>query len=75
MSSSETRPVLYTPRAVAQILGLHEVSLARWRALGKGPGFLKLGRSVRYPQEEVERFLAASRRGGTATEPRSRVAS
>lgn len=40
---------------VAQVTGLSEVTLRRWRVEGGGPPFLKLGaRSVRYHPEHVE---------------------
>ena len=42
-----------TPNELAKRLNVHVVSLARWRAEGKGPAFVKLGvgrtARVRYP--------------------------
>jgi predicted DNA-binding transcriptional regulator AlpA len=36
------------------------------RLTGRGPKFLKLGRSVRYALEDLEAWLAASRRRSTS---------
>jgi hypothetical protein len=38
-------------------------TLERWRWLGQGPGFLKLGGRVAYRLEEIERYEAAQLRG------------
>jgi predicted DNA-binding transcriptional regulator AlpA len=34
-----------------------EAALAQWRYLGKGPKFIKLGRSVRYRASDVDAWL------------------
>jgi hypothetical protein len=33
-----------------------ENTLNNWRSLGKGPGFIKLGRQVRYPESAVVEY-------------------
>ncbi len=38
-------------------------TLEAWRQRGVGPRWLRVGRAVRYPIEEVEAFEAASLRG------------
>lgn len=43
---------------VALRLRVKPQTLALWRLKGKGPRWLKLGRSVRYEQADVERWLA-----------------
>ena len=44
---------------------LHSVrTLQRWRASGRGPTFLRLGRRTIYSLEDVEAFEAAARDGG-----------
>ncbi len=49
-----TQPVLLSPRQLASRWGLSEKTLERWRMLGTGPVFLKLGGRVLYQVEEVE---------------------
>ncbi|MFC7478427.1 helix-turn-helix transcriptional regulator [Dankookia sp. GCM10030260] len=39
-------------------------TLERWRWLGKGPAYLKLGGRVAYRLEDVEAHETAQRRGG-----------
>jgi len=46
--------VLLSPRQLAARWGLSEKTLERWRMLGTGPVFLKLGGRVLYRVEEVE---------------------
>ena len=49
-----------TERAVAELLGLSVATLRAWRHRGKGPRFLRLGRSVRYLPSDVADFVRAS---------------
>ena len=49
-----------TERQVAQQLGLSVATLRAWRHRGKGPRFLRLGRSVRYLPSDVDEFVRAS---------------
>jgi excisionase family DNA binding protein len=49
-----------TERQVAEQLGLSVSTLRAWRHRGKGPRFLRLGRSVRYLPSDVDEFLRAS---------------
>jgi len=58
MNSTETslaRTAYTTPEAAAY-LGLAVSTLNKWRCYGSGPKFLKLGRSVRYRQSELDHF-------------------
>jgi hypothetical protein len=41
-------------------------SLERWRMLGEGPTFFKIGGAVRYRVEDIEAFEAKQRRSPTA---------
>ena len=54
------RPAALTERQVAEQLGLSVATLRAWRHRGKGPRFLRLGRSVRYLPADVDEFLRAS---------------
>lgn len=50
-----------TSKETAGRMGIHPMTLARWRAEGKGPKYQKLGSAkasrVRYLDTEVDRYL------------------
>jgi hypothetical protein len=48
------------PAAAAEVLGLSEKTLSRWRWAGKGPPYRKFGSSVRYAFEDLEAYAANS---------------
>jgi len=56
--SDSTRAL--TEREVAELLGLSVATLRAWRHRGKGPRFLRLGRSVRYLPSDLADFVRAS---------------
>lgn len=61
--TSELRPLLTEEDVVSR--WSHKVTkttLATWRARGKGPKYIKVGRAVLYPQKEVERYEARAAR-------------
>ena len=58
--NSTRRPTALTERQVAEQLGLSVATLRAWRHRGKGPRFLRLGRSVRYLPADVDEFVCAS---------------
>ena len=49
--------VLLTRREAAARLDLQEQTLAAWASRDYGPPFVKLGRAVRYPADELEAWL------------------
>lgn len=49
-----THTVLLSPRHLAARWGLSEKTLERWRMLGTGPVFFKLGGRVLYSIEEIQ---------------------
>jgi predicted site-specific integrase-resolvase len=53
---------LLTQAEVAERWQMSERTLDRWRALGKGPAWLKLNDRVRYRLEDVEEFERLRRR-------------
>jgi excisionase family DNA binding protein len=59
-TGSARRPAALTERQVAEQLGLSVATLRAWRHRGKGPRFLRLGRSVRYLPSDVDDFVRAS---------------
>ena len=56
------------PKEVAARLRVHDKTLARWRATGEGPRFIKHGRKVLYPEAEVQTGENARLRVNTAQE-------
>lgn len=56
-------PEMFTIPETARILGgskpLAQRTLAAWRKAGTGPPFIRIGRSVRYPLDGLQRFLNA----------------
>lgn len=44
-------------KEVAKWLKLSPITLRNWRNQGKGPPYVKMGRSVRYRVSDIEKFL------------------
>ncbi len=55
----ESQNLLDTESA-ASVLGVKAGTLEVWRTYGKGPKFLKIGRSVRYRRQDLEAYLEDS---------------
>lgn len=49
--------MLLSPEDAALVLGVAEGTLANWRAAGKGPPFVRVGRKVMYRMESLEDWL------------------
>ena len=45
--------------AAAQIIGCAPRTLPNWRAQGRGPRFIRVGRLVRYRIEDLEAYLTS----------------
>lgn len=50
----------------AKLLGLSVKTLRRWRWVGKGPRFLKVGAAVRYADQDITAYLDAAQRRSTS---------
>lgn len=50
---------LFTQKQVAQRWALSERTLERWRAIGEGPIYVKLGSAVRYRLTDIKAFEQA----------------
>jgi len=48
-------------KQAAVILGCTVSALRKWRLLGKGPAFCRVGRLVRYSETDLASFLNANR--------------
>jgi predicted DNA-binding transcriptional regulator AlpA len=49
-----------TPDEVARTLRVSEGTLRNWRSALLGPDFVRIGRVVRYPASDIERYLDES---------------
>jgi len=45
----------------AKFLNHHVQTLRNWRAIGKGPAYIKQGRSVRYYEKDLQEFIDNNR--------------
>lgn len=57
---------LLTPEQLAIWLGLSLNTVNQWRYLKRGPRFLKIGKNVRYAEEDVLAWLEQQSREGTS---------
>ena len=58
---------LLDEKEAAAMLALRVATLRNWRALRKGPRFVKIGqRLVRYRRADLEAFIAGDAGGGAA---------
>lgn len=49
---------LLRPKDVAEILGVPVATLYQWRYRQKGPRALRVGRHLRYRQQDLQEFIA-----------------
>lgn len=54
-----------TISGLAKRYDMHPVSLSNWRVKGKGPKFIKVGKKIFYPLEEVEAYELNNTKGST----------
>jgi predicted DNA-binding transcriptional regulator AlpA len=64
MADPNTIESLMTEHDVARVTGLSVASVRRWRLLGQGPRFLKIGSAVRYRPADVAAWIESRPRGG-----------
>jgi len=57
-----TTEALVTEGEAASLLRVSLTSVRRWRREGRGPVYRKMGRSVRYRQDDLADFIASARR-------------
>ena len=53
----------WTEAQTAEVLGISPATLRTWRCLGRGPRFIKVGRSVRYREDLVHGWASKQIRG------------
>ena len=56
-------------KEAAAILTVEPTTLEAWRCRGGGPAFLKLGKAVRYRDEDLEAFMESRLRKNTSEPP------
>src|SRR3712207_4835936 len=66
--TDDPKPALLNARCAAAFLDLSPGTLAKWRVIGKGPSFVKLGSRVAYRTNDLEDWLRARVRIST-TDP------
>jgi predicted DNA-binding transcriptional regulator AlpA len=57
---------LIDEKEAAARLGLSVRTLQKWRLLGCGPRFVKLGHAVRYAETEIDAFIHSRERASTS---------
>ncbi len=63
----ETLAQLLTEAEAAVFLAVARKSLERWRFLGIGPEFIRIGtRGIRYARDDLNRYIATQRRTSTS---------
>ena len=45
---------------IARQIGVSLHTIRRWRHERKGPAYLRMGRTIRYRQEDIDEFIARS---------------
>lgn len=58
--------VLLSPKQVSEGWRISVITLARFRANGNGPRYIKIGRAVRYHKGDLENWLKQQERRSTS---------
>ena len=72
----DTQATIETPKSivldiiedteVAELLGVSVLTLKRWRRIGKGPSFIKIGRRSAYQVEDIKDWIVSTKCSSTA---------
>ncbi|MBX9453225.1 MAG: helix-turn-helix domain-containing protein [Mesorhizobium sp.] len=65
---------LLTPSQVAELLAVSAKTLTGWRGQGRGPAFIRMGRTIRYRRGDIEGFIDRSGVGSHTDERRHSAA-
>lgn len=68
-TTTPTMPLYLRDKDVANMLGLSPATLAKWRQIGYGPDFVKIGYKIRYAQAAVTSWMESKTRKSTAETP------
>lgn len=61
MENMENTLSLFDERQAAKVIACSVGLLRRWRLFGEGPAYCKIGRLVRYRQDDLVAFLESHR--------------
>ena len=64
MDKSNNRCAMQTDIKVAEYLGVSTSTVRRWRLIGGGPRWVRIGASIRYPLSDLEGYVAGLPSGG-----------
>jgi excisionase family DNA binding protein len=64
--AAPVQPAVLTREQAAEYLAVPRGTLDVWRSRGKGPAFVRLGRSVRYRVATLDAYLLEREQGGSA---------
>ena len=59
--SGTDSPIVLTTAGAAKKLLMSPDALRSWRRRGRGPRFIRLGRSIRYAEEDLSEFVKRSK--------------
>ncbi len=65
-TNNHTIKVLLDETEVAEILNIKPATLRRWRWLGTGPSFRKIGSNVRFHPDDITSFIEQAQRNNTS---------
>jgi hypothetical protein len=54
-------PLVHDERRAARLLGIPVSTLVRWRKIGRGPDFTRVGRRICYQVDDLRRWLSSNR--------------
>lgn len=60
---------LWTTEETAEVLRISTSSLTKWRLVGRGPRFIRVGARVRYRPSDVTAFIERETRSSTSELP------
>ena len=68
MPSGDLKPPVFlnSTEAARYLGGVKKATLDRWRCVGGGPPYYKVGRQCLYTVEDLDAFIAARRRSNTS---------
>ena len=66
VDQSDTVNDLLPAPAVAEYLGVHPGTLARWRLSSRGPAWIEIEGQCRYRRSDVEKWLTENTKNGDA---------
>ena len=63
MQKSDDVSQMLTEKQVSHRLNVSQAALRKWRWEGSGPGYLRLGKCIRYRKEDLDKWLESCKEG------------